>query len=163
MIKRILFVCLGNICRSPTAQGIFEHQLKTHRLSGLVESDSAGTADYHIGKAPDHRAVSAALGRGVDISHLRGRQVSDEDFHYYDLILVMDRSNFNDLCRRAPEACLSKVILLMDFAPKLGEEVPDPYYGGLDGFERVLDMLEGASAGLLEHLDAQEKLLASLQ
>lgn len=149
---RVLFVCLGNICRSPSAQGVFEKLLAADDLAGSINVDSAGTADYHIGKPPDRRAIAAASRRGVDISTLSARAVADTDFTEFDLILAADRSNLQELMRRAPADCSAKIRLFMSYAPDDGEEIPDPYYGGEQGFEDVLDMLERASEGLLASL-----------
>ena len=151
-MMRVLFVCLGNICRSPSAQGVFEKLLAADDLAGSIKVDSAGTADYHIGKPPDRRAIAAASRRGVDISMLSARAVADTDFAEFDLILAADRSNLQELMRRAPADCSAKIRLFMSYAPDDGEEIPDPYYGGEQGFEDVLDMLERASQGLLASL-----------
>ncbi|WP_150303955.1 low molecular weight protein-tyrosine-phosphatase [Pseudomonas saliphila] len=149
---RVLFVCLGNICRSPSAQGVFEKLLAADELAGSIKVDSAGTADYHIGKPPDRRAITAASRRGVDISMLSARRVADSDFAEFDLILAADHDNLQELMRRAPADCAAKLRLFMSYAPDDGEEIPDPYYGGEQGFEDVLDMLERASQGLLASL-----------
>lgn len=148
---RILLVCLGNICRSPTAHGVLEHRL---RAAGLdwVTVDSAGTAAYHQGNAPDARATAAAARRNVPLAHLRARQVVAADFEQFDLILAMDAQNLEDLRAQAPAGSLASVRLFMDFAKGLGAEVPDPYYGGAAGFEQVLDMVEAVSDGLIEQL-----------
>ncbi|WP_150298947.1 low molecular weight protein-tyrosine-phosphatase [Pseudomonas profundi] len=149
---RVLFVCLGNICRSPSAQGVFEKLLASSELASDVAVGSAGTADYHVGKPPDRRAIAAASRRGVDISTLSARAVADSDFAEFDLILAADHSNLQELLRRAPADCAAKIRLFMSYAPNDGEEIPDPYYGGDQGFEGVLDMLERASQGLLASL-----------
>lgn len=149
---RVLFVCLGNICRSPSAQGVFQKLLAGSELASLVEVDSAGTADYHVGKPPDRRAIAAASRRGVDISRLSARRVADSDFAEFDLILAADHSNLRELLRRAPAHCAAQIRLFMSYAPHDFEEIPDPYYGGDQGFEDVLDMLERASQGLLASL-----------
>ena len=147
---KILFVCLGNICRSPSAEGVFRQKLEQAGLSDRVEVDSAGTHAYHVGSPPDDRAAAAASRRGIDLSGLRGRQVSPDDFEHYDYILAMDRDNLADLLAMSPAEHQHKIRLFLDFAGAgTGPEVPDPYYGGSDGFERVLDMLEQASDGLL--------------
>ncbi len=147
---RILFVCMGNICRSPTAEGVFGRLLADHGLEGQVEIDSAGTAPWHVGRPPDARAREAASRRGIDIGALRGRQVCLADFEYFDYIVAMDRTNIEDLKDLANPADHGKLHLLMSFDEAFGEEeVPDPYYGGEAGFDRVLDMIESASAGLL--------------
>jgi protein-tyrosine phosphatase len=145
---RVLFVCMGNICRSPTAEGVFRQALHAH--GGSIEIDSAGTHDYHVGEPPDRRAIAAAQRRGIDLSGLRARQVSDEDFARFDLVLAMDRDNLDLLQRRAPAQYQERIKLVMEFAPDAyTREVPDPYYGGAKGFEEVLDLLEKAAQGLL--------------
>ncbi len=152
MIK-VLFVCLGNICRSPTAEGVFRKLVEDHGVSDQFEIDSAGTSGYHIGEAPDPRALQAAKQRGYDLSKIRGRQVSISDFDYFDIILAMDHSNLNDLLANATSASRDKVKLFLDFAIDVREnEVPDPYYGGVKGFDHVIDLIESASDGLLNHL-----------
>lgn len=147
---RILFVCMGNICRSPSAEGVFRSLLAARAPQLAVEIDSAGTHDYHVGEAPDDRAIAAARRRGVDLSSLRARTVQTGDFEYYDLILAMDEQNLRELRRRAPAARLDRIRLLMEFVPSSAvRAVPDPYYGGPQGFEQVLDLLEEAAEGLL--------------
>ena len=150
---KVLFVCTGNICRSPMAEGVFRHQVKQAGLDGIIASDSAGTHDYHVGEPPDPRAQRAAGRRGYDLSRLRGRQVNRADFLEFDYLLAMDESNLRVLERQCPAQHAHKLKLLMEFstgpAPR---EVPDPYYGGEQGFERVLDMVEQAAQGLLRHL-----------
>jgi len=149
---RVLFVCLGNICRSPTAEAVFRARLDSTDLSAQVQCDSAGTAGYHAGEAPDRRATEAARNRGYDMSHLRARQVRDEDFDVYDLILAMDRNNLADLRRRADSRFHHKLKLFLEFTSAPALEVPDPYYGGPEGFDHVLDLVESASDGLILHL-----------
>ena len=152
---RVLFVCMGNICRSPTAQGVFRHLVEQEGLSHLIETDSAGTIDYHAGKAPDRRARETALRRGLDLSDLRARQAKAADFDAFDYVIAMDLDNYSDLLGLCPEGRAEKLHLFMDFAPQLQvREVPDPYYGGPAGFERVFDMVEEASRGLLERIRA---------
>lgn len=151
-MTRILFVCLGNICRSPSAEGVFASRLQQSALAQQVQIDSAGTGGYHTGEPPDQRATAAALKRGYDLRAQRARAVADEDFSRFDLILAMDQTNLDNLRARAPANAKAQLGLFMAFAPDWPAEVPDPYYGGDDGFEQVLDMLEAASAGLLEHL-----------
>ena len=147
---RVLFVCMGNICRSPTAEGVFREFVRRHAPELELEIDSAGTHDYHVGEPPDPRALKAASTRGLDISGLRARQVEDADFERFDLILAMDRLNYETLRDRSPPVFHSRIRLLLEFADDTGrQEVPDPYYGGAKGFEEVLDLLEDASAGLL--------------
>ena len=155
---KVLFVCTGNICRSPTAEGVFKHAIDEAGLADRIATDSAGTGDYHIGEAPDPRAQSAALARGYDISPLCARQVRLRDFGEFDYILAMDESHLRQLKRLSPPEHASKVKLFMDFAGEgAAREVPDPYYGGKQGFERVLDMVEHASRGLLDHLRGRLK------
>jgi len=147
----ILFVCMGNICRSPTAEGVFRRLLAEAGLEGRVRVDSAGTHGYHIGAPPDRRAAAAAKARGFDLSGLRARRVVTEDFDEFDLIVAMDSDNLDDLRAMAPDAGRAESRRLMDFSDgSHGPDVPDPYYGGLNGFELVLDLVEGACAGLLE-------------
>lgn len=153
---RILFVCMGNICRSPTAEGVFKHFVSTAGLSGSIESDSAGTHDYHIGAPPDSRSQAAAAQRGYDLSPLRARQVRVQDFADFDYVLAMDEANRAALRRLCPLQYRDRVKLFLDFAPHAGRrEVPDPYYGGTQGFEEVLDLVEDAARGLLEHIQAR--------
>ena len=155
----VLFVCLGNICRSPTSEGIFR-QLTEQEVPNLnVRVDSAGTANYHIGQPPDHRAVMAAARRGIEIANLRARRVSRQDFDRFNFIIGMDNHNYQDLLSMAPPNYPGKVCLFMDFAANWSErEVPDPYYGGDNGFERVLDMIEDAAAGLLDEIRRLQNL-----
>ncbi len=149
----VLFVCMGNICRSPTAQGVFEHLVEQHALSGRLIIDSAGTHAYHVGNPPDPRAQTAALRRGIDLSGQRARRVTPEDFFNFHFILAMDRDNLADLREIEPEGHGSRLSLFLEYAPGLGySEVPDPYYGGDSGFERVLDLIQAASEGLLSRL-----------
>lgn len=150
---RVLFVCMGNICRSPTAHGVFEALVQREGLSERIFVDSAGTHSYHIGKAPDPRSQETAISRGFDLSHLRARQAISEDFEEFDYILAMDRSNYEDLQAISPPGLSDKLYLFLDFAPEVStNEVPDPYYGGGDGFEKVFDMVEVASEGLLNRI-----------
>lgn len=146
----VLFVCMGNICRSPTAEGVFKHLVQQAGLSDQVFVDSAGTHDYHVGSPPDRRSQAAAHRRGYDLSTLRARKFGPGDCREFDYVLVMDRGNYN----RAVDSCggaSGNVRLLMEFAPNKRErEVPDPYAGGAEGFERVLDLIEEACRGLLE-------------
>lgn len=155
---RILFVCMGNICRSPTAEGVFRSAVKKAGKEGHFHIDSAGTHDYHIGKEPDRRTQQAAMKRGYDLSTLRGRQVSREDFERFDLVLAMDHSNLANLHRICPPEQRHKVSLFLEYSRKFSErEVPDPYYGGAQGFEHVLDLVEDAAEGLLETLATRKK------
>ncbi len=149
---KILFVCMGNICRSPTAQGVFTQWVHKNKLSHRFEIDSAGTHAYHVGEPPDRRSQAAALRRGVDLSALRARRVVPKDFEHYDYLLAMDRDNYQSLIQQAPQYA-HKVRLFLTFAPHLpAEEVPDPYYGGANGFDHVLDLIEAAAQGLLAAL-----------
>jgi protein-tyrosine phosphatase len=153
MKTHILFVCLGNICRSPTAQGIFEQVVKQQQLDHLMNIDSAGTHAYHIGEQPDPRSQAAAKKRGVNLSTQRARKAEAIDFERFDYILAMDRSNYENLRKLADETQQQKLHLFMRFSEQWAvDEVPDPYYGGSQGFERVLDMVEDASKGLLGHI-----------
>jgi low molecular weight protein-tyrosine phosphatase len=150
---RVLFVCMGNICRSPTAEAVFRRYVEQAGLSEQIQIDSAGTHDYHIGDPPDARAQQAARQRGYDMSNLRGRQVEVEDFFRFDYVLAMDNLNLVILERLRPQDAQSHLGLFLEFAEHRGEyEVPDPYFGGTDGFERVLDMVEEAANGLLRHI-----------
>ena len=155
----VLFVCMGNICRSPTAQGVFERLVADNDLADLIQIDSAGTHAYHIGEGPDERAAAAALKRGIDLSSQQARRVSPDDFHEFDYVIAMDSSNFGDLISNCPPEHEAKLRLFMEFAANLEiNEVPDPYYGGTTGFERVLDLIEQASAGLLAEIRQQHRL-----
>jgi len=150
---RVLFVCMGNICRSPTAEGVFKHLVAQAGLQDFIVSDSAGTHGYHVGEPPDDRAQRFALLRGYDLSALRGRQVSRQDFEAFDYVLAMDEMNLRLLEELCPQRHAHKLKLFMAFAGDgAPREVPDPYYGGAQGFERVLDMAEAAAQGLLRHL-----------
>ncbi len=151
--RRVLFVCMGNICRSPTAAGVFAKVLEERAPDLDVLVESAGTHAYHVGDPPDPRARRAAERRGVDLSALRARQVTEEDFAQFELVLAMDMQNRAELIERSPVEYHERIRLFLEFAPQLGrEDVPDPYYGGSNGFEYVLDLVEEASLGLLEHL-----------
>ena len=154
---RILFVCLGNICRSPMAEGVFRAEAARRGLD--VEIDSAGTSDWHVGEPPDPRAREAAAGIGIDISALRGRQATRRDMQTHDLILAMDRENLDHLKRLAGPEHAHKVRLFLDFAPdRMEDEVPDPYYGGPEGFAHVLDLLQDAARGLADHVEERLRI-----
>ncbi|MDH4055079.1 MAG: low molecular weight phosphotyrosine protein phosphatase [Gammaproteobacteria bacterium] len=148
----ILFVCMGNICRSPTAEGVFRHLAEKAGLADRLTIESAGTHAYHSGEPPDRRAVAAAARRGVGLASIRARRVSADDFEKFDYIIAMDEDNRRRLLEQAPEEHHHKVHLFLSFAAISETEVPDPYYGGGAGFERVLDLVELASRGLLETL-----------
>ncbi|MDF1781037.1 MAG: low molecular weight phosphotyrosine protein phosphatase [Alcanivoracaceae bacterium] len=160
-MPRVLFVCLGNICRSPTAEAVFRQRAQMRNFSvhnnpnprrpDELYIDSCGTGDWHIGKAPDARALSAAQRRGYDMSSLRARQVNADDFFRFDFLLAMDNANLRDLEAMRPQGSTATVQLFLDFHPET-KEVPDPYYGGADGFSHVLDLIEVASDRLLDTL-----------
>lgn len=150
---RVLFVCMGNICRSPTAEAVFRHAVASAGLEQKILVDSAGTHGYHLGHPPDRRTQLAAALRGYDLVNLRARQVSGQDFVEFDYIVAMDRDNLSDLRRLAPTQHHCKLSLFMEYSSaRRGEVMPDPYYGGAQGFELVLDMAENAAAGLLQHI-----------
>lgn len=154
----VLFVCMGNICRSPTAEGVFRHELRRHKLIERFLADSAGTHGYHAGAPPDERAIKHAAKRGYDLSQLRARPVSSADFDTFDLILAMDNTNLRHLKTLAPSRCKHKLELLLDYSHNYaGEEVPDPYQGGARDFERVLTLVEDGCRGLLEFLVARNE------
>lgn len=151
MTYRVLLVCMGNICRSPTAEGVLRNYIKNNMLGDKIEVDSAGTHGYHVGEAPDSRTQRAASARGYSLSQLRARKVARQDLDYFDLILAMDKSNLDNLRRMASPEQQDKIKLFMEFARNFDdEEVPDPYYGLGHGFDLVLDMVEDASQGLVE-------------
>jgi protein-tyrosine phosphatase len=152
----VLFICMGNICRSPTAEGVFRHLVRQAGLQDRIEIDSAGTHGYHVGSPPDERSQHHAKLRGYDLSALRARQVGFADFERFDLILAMDHENLAMLEDDCPPEHVRKLRRLMEFAPTdLGEVVADPYYGGKQGFETVLDHVEAACEGLLAHVRAR--------
>jgi low molecular weight protein-tyrosine phosphatase len=153
---RVLFVCMGNICRSPTAEGVLRKLIEQRTPPRpAIEVDSAGTHAYHAGEPPDRRAQRAAERRGIDISGRRARRVRIEDFERFDWVLAMDRLNYELLRELSPQEYRDRVKLFLEFAPQLGrEDVPDPYYGGANGFEYVLDLVEEAAASLLEFLES---------
>lgn len=147
---------MGNICRSPTAEGVFAKLLHSTNLKNQFYLDSAGTHAYHLDEAPDQRSQQAAMKRGINLSHLRARQVNQQDFSQFDYILAMDRQNYANLLAVTPMQHQHKIQLFLDFAPELQvTDVPDPYYGGKDGFEQVLDLCEAAALGLLNRLISQ--------
>jgi protein-tyrosine phosphatase len=155
---KVLFVCTGNICRSPTAEGVFRHVIAEAGLADRISCESAGTHDYHVGEAPDPRTQRAAEKRGYDLCELRARQVIRRDFDAFDYVLAMDEGHLRLLERLCPPQHAHKLKLFLEFGPdpKL-RDVPDPYYGGAQGFERVLDLVEQAAQGLLDHLKSRIK------
>ena len=147
----VVFVCMGNICRSPTAEGVFRHVVNERNLQDVIKIDSAGTHAYHIGESPDSRSQSRAKSRGVDLSAQRARKVEANDFERFDYVIAMDRSNYENLKVLASQDQLERLHLFMDFTVAWDNaEVPDPYYGGGDGFTNVFDMVQSASEGLLD-------------
>ncbi len=153
---KVLFVCLGNICRSPTAEAVFTQKVIAAGAQDKILIDSAGTAGYHIGEAPDDRACEFAARRGYSMDALRARQVCTEDFDRFDYIIVMDQANLSNLQALKPKYAKAQLTLMLSYCESAAQEVPDPYYGGDQGFETVLDLLEDASDGLLNSL---QKLL----
>ena len=152
-MRHVLFVCTGNICRSPTAEAVFRKLVADQGLADRIVADSAGTHGYHLGELPDPRMRAAALARGYDLSSLRARRIRHEDFHRFDLIVAMDREHHATLARLAPPSTGHKLRMLMEFARRSQlDEVPDPYHGEADGFELVLDLVEDAAEGLLARL-----------
>lgn len=161
-VIKVLFVCMGNICRSPTAESVFRRLVQAAGLESKILIDSAGTHDYHVGQCPDKRAQRAAQQRGYFMEDLRGRQVSAQDFQKFDYVLAMDMENLGYLQRICPKPHAHKVDLLMSFSKRFQErEVPDPYYGGAEGFETVLDMVEDACRGLLEKITSKPQRLSA--
>lgn len=159
---RVLFVCMGNICRSPTAEGVFRHLLRENKLEDLVDVDSAGTHGYHVGEAPDQRTQRAAARRGYDLSGIRARKVARQDLEYFDLILAMDRNSLEALLVVCPPERADRLGLFMDYSKNFDDdEVPDPYYGLGHGFDLVLDMVEDATNGLVEIVKERAALSAS--
>lgn len=149
----VLFVCTGNICRSPTAEGVFRSLVQQEKLESNIEIDSAGTTASHTGEAPDPRAIKAAHARSIRLDDLRARQVSFDDFFRFEYLVAMDESHVKVLQNMKPESSRSKIVLMMDFAPKLSQrEVPDPYYGSARDFDFVLDLVQEAARGLLQAL-----------
>ncbi|MCB1798312.1 MAG: low molecular weight phosphotyrosine protein phosphatase [Gammaproteobacteria bacterium] len=155
MVK-VLFVCMGNICRSPTAHGVFRDLVDRQGLAHAISIDSAGTHAYHVGSSPDKRAQATAARRGVDLSDLVARRVDVGDFDEFDYVLAMDQDNYMALSAVCPDQHVDKIHMFMDFAPQMRtREVPDPYYGGASGFDRVFDLVEAAAEGLLEEIRRQ--------
>lgn len=155
-VANVLFVCMGNICRSPTAEGVFREQVRAARMTDAIKTDSAGTHAYHIGNPPDPRSCEAALKRGIDISDLRARLLVADDFDRFDFVVAMDRHNLSIMEALRPAQARARVGLFLEHAPPgYPREVPDPYYGGRHGFEQVLDMVEVGSRGLLQVILAQ--------
>lgn len=154
-MKKVLFVCMGNICRSPTAEAVFRHQIKQSGVDKDWLVDSAGTHTYHVGESPDKRSQAAARHRGYAMEMLSARQVAAEDFQRFDWLLAMDAQNLRGLQKIQPMGCHAQLALMLDFAPSLhwqGGDVPDPYYGGAGGFDDVLDRIEESCAGFLAHV-----------
>ena len=152
----ILFVCMGNICRSPSAEGFFARALEQSNVKDMVSIDSAGTHGYHVGRPPDPRAIETALKFGIDIAHLRARRVDISDFHDYDLIIAMDHSNFSDLQHIQPAGSKADLKMMMSYHPDRHPfDVPDPYYGGVDGFAYMCGLLESATAALLKDIEGR--------
>ena len=153
MPVRVLFVCLGNICRSPSAEGVFRDLVQKTNQHDQIDIDSAGTGAWHIGNPPDKRAQKVALERGIDIGDLKARQVRQRDFEAFDLIVAMDASNRDDLMSNCPAHFSHKISMLLDHTiDQTGQDVPDPYYGGEDGFHLMFDLIERGAQGLLDHL-----------
>ena len=149
----ILFVCTGNICRSPTAHGLFEKLIAQRRMSHRFHVDSAGIEDYHVGSAPDSRSIKAAQARGIALAHMRARQLSRNDYTDFDVLIAMDKGHLRQLQRQMPADLPNppRIALLMDFVPgQEGADVPDPYYGGPQDFERVLDLVEAGCTSLFQ-------------
>ncbi len=152
----VLFVCTGNICRSPTAEGVFRHMARRRGVAERILIDSAGIIDFHAGEPPDPRAVEHAARRGYDLTDLRARQLTLADYHNFDRILAMDRTHLRELKGEAPKGTLGRIARFLDYSEAWrGQDVPDPYYGEARGFEEVLDMVEEASSRLLEAIVAE--------
>jgi protein-tyrosine phosphatase len=157
-MTKVLFVCTGNICRSPTAEGVFHHMIKANGFHELITTDSAGTHSYHVGEPPDPRTVKAAANRGIDLSGQRARRVRTEDFHQFDMILAMDRGHLSHLKALQPNESRAKVSLFLDFHPSENlKDVPDPYYGGAHGFDEVLNLVEQACVQLIDQIQRRSK------
>ena len=155
MVKKILFVCLGNICRSPAAEGIFNQKIKERDLENFFVVDSAGTGNWHVGNLPDQRMRSTALSRGIELNS-RSRQIEENDLYEFDHILVIDKDNLNavkSLTKDQKNPINSKIKLILNYSKNTQlDEVPDPYYGGQNGFEKVIDLLDDAMDGLIDSL-----------
>ncbi|MCG8491402.1 MAG: low molecular weight phosphotyrosine protein phosphatase [Sneathiellales bacterium] len=151
-MKKVLFVCLGNICRSPSAEAIFRAEVLNAGLEEKIGTDSAGTGAWHIGNPPDGRAQQAALSRGIDMSDLRARQAEKADFDRFDYIVAMDRSNYENLKRMSSRESRAKLVMMLDFSNETEEEVPDPYYGDMSDYNYVFDLLQPAAKALLDHM-----------
>jgi len=162
-MPQVLFVCMGNICRSPTAHAVFREQVGERGLVEQIVIDSAGTHDFHIGREPDRRAIMTAAEQGLDMTDLRARQVQEVDFEQFDYVVAMDQQNLDALQNSCPEPYLGRLSLLLDWTDGWGTEVPDPYYGGDEGFTRVLEMVTSACRCLLEHIVAEHTLLPPKQ
>lgn len=158
MSVSVLFVCMGNICRSPTAHALFREAVIAAGLDDEIAVDSAGTHAYHIGNPSDARATATALERDIDMTDLRARQVCEADFEQFDYVVAMDRDNFSLLEASCPALLQDRLSLMLDWVEGWGDEVPDPYYGGDEGFVRVFDMLTEASQGLLAHITSRHEL-----
>lgn len=155
----VLFVCMGNICRSPTAEGVFRERVRQAGLADVIHTDSAGTHEYHIGKQPDARSQAEARARGIDVSDLRARQVDRHDFEFFDYLLAMDEANHDWLVAEAPSSLRPRIQPFLKFAPDVPERwVPDPYFGGDAGFRHVFDLVEAAADGLFEAICREHAL-----
>ena len=155
---KVLFVCMGNICRSPTAHGVFQSLVNEQNLADAILVDSAGTHGYHIGTPPDPRSQATARGRGVDLSGLRARRFVSEDFIEFDYLLAMDRDNLADMLAIKPEGAAGNAALMLDYSDKFDQrEIPDPYFGD-SGFDRVFDMVDDAARGLLRQIRERHRL-----
>jgi len=154
---KVLFVCMGNICRSPTAEGVFRHIIQNKGFD-WIKTDSAGTHAYHIGEPPDSRSQQTALSRGINLSDLRARKAVSQDFDSFDYVIAMDNDNYRNLESICPNKHINKLHLFLDFSKEYNEsEVPDPYYGGAKGFEHVFDLVESASYGLITDIQNKTK------